>query len=105
MLFCEVVDVSERVAATRSRNAKVAIIADLLTRADPAEVDVLAHFLAGRLRQRRTGVGWRSLRGFPVAAEPSLGILEVDAALQVLGELAGPGSQLTRQAGLAGLMG
>ena len=34
MLFCEVVDVSERVAATRSRNAKVAIIADLLTRAD-----------------------------------------------------------------------
>jgi DNA ligase 1 len=105
MLFCEVVDVSERVAATRSRNAKVAIIADLLTRADPAEVDVLAHFLAGRLRQRRTGVGWRSLRGFPAAAEPSLGILEVDAALQVLGELAGPGSQLTRQAGLAGLMG
>jgi ATP-dependent DNA ligase I len=105
MLFCEVVDASERVAATRSRNAKVAIIADLLTRADPPEVDVLAHFLAGRLRQRRTGVGWRSLRGFPAAAEPSLGILEVDAALQVLGELGGPGSQLARQAGLAGLMG
>jgi DNA ligase-1 len=104
MLFCEVVDASERVAETRSRNAKVAIIADLLTRADPAEVDVLAHFLAGRLRQRRTGVGWRSLRGFPAAAEPSLGILEVDAALQALGELAGPGSQLARQAGLAGLM-
>ena len=105
MLFCEVVDVSERVAATRSRNAKVAIIADLLTRADPAEVDVLAHFLAGRLRQRRTGVGWRSLRGFPAAAEPSLEILEVDAALQGLGDLAGPGSQHTRQAGLAALMG
>lgn len=105
MLFCEVVDASERLAATRSRNAKVAIIAELLTRADPADVDVLAHFLAGRLRQRRTGVGWRSLRGYPPASAPSLTILEVDAALQLLGELSGPGSQLARQAGLADLMG
>jgi DNA ligase-1 len=105
MLLREVVAASERVAATRSRNAKVAIIADLLARADPAEVEVLAHFLAGRVRQRRTGVGWRSLGGFAAAAEPSLAIVEVDTALQDLSDLAGPGSQLARQAALADLMG
>ena len=105
MLFCEVVTASGQVAATGSRNAKVAVLADLLARAEPDEVDVLAHFLAGRLRQRRTGIGWRSLTGFPAAAEPSLTLLEVDAALERLAGLSGTGSQLARQAGLADLMG
>jgi len=105
MLFSEVASASEQVTATSSRNAKVAILAGLLTLADPDEVDVVAHFLAGRLRQRRTGIGWRSLTGFAAAAEPSLTVLDVDSALERLGGLAGPGSQLARQAGLADLMG
>ncbi|MDQ7991557.1 MAG: ATP-dependent DNA ligase [Propionicimonas sp.] len=104
MLFSEVVDASGQVAATSSRNAKVAILAGLLARANVDEVDVVAHYLAGRLRQRRTGIGWRSLGGFAAAAESSLTVLEVDAALDHLGGLVGPGSQLARQAGLASLM-
>lgn len=105
MLFADVVQASQQVAATSARNGKIAVLADLLTRAEPDQVDLLAHFLAGRLRQRRTGIGWRSLTGFPAAAEPSLTITEVDAALEHLGGLAGPGSQVARQAGLAELMG
>ncbi|MGC3954704.1 MAG: ATP-dependent DNA ligase [Propionicimonas sp.] len=105
MLFAEVVRASQQVAATSARNGKIAVLADLLAAAEPAEVDLLAHFLAGKLRQRRTGIGWRSLTGFPTAAQPSLTIAEVDAALARLSELTGPGSQLARQAGLAELMG
>ena len=105
MRFSEVVAASGQVAATGSRNAKVAVLAELLGRAEPDEVDVLAHFLSGRLRQRRTGIGWRSLTGFPAAAEPSLTLAEVDAELERLAGLAGTGSQLARQAGLAALMG
>lgn len=104
MLFSEVVRASQQVAATSARNGKIAILAGLLAAAEPEEVGLLAHFLAGRLRQRRTGIGWRSLTGFPAADEPSLTIAEVDDALEHLGGLAGTGSQLARQAGLAELM-
>lgn len=104
MLFSEVVRASRQVAATSARNGKIAVLADLLATAEPEQAELLAYFLAGRLRQRRTGIGWRSLTGFPAAAEPSLTIAEVDATLEHLGGLAGTGSQLARQAGLAALM-
>ncbi len=106
MLFNEVVDTSGRVAATGSRTAKVAALADTLTHADGAELEILAHYLSGSLRQRRTGVGWRSLMNRPEpAAEPHLTLGEVDAALSELGLLAGTGSQAARQGLLAELMG
>ena len=66
-------------------------MAGLLASADPAEVDIVAHYLAGRLRQRRTGVGWRSLTGFSAAAVPGLTIDEVDAALARAPAFARPG--------------
>ena len=104
MLFAEVVQASEQVAATSSRNAKVAILAGLLREADQHELDVVAHFLSGRLRQRRTGVGWRSLGGFSAASTPSLTVSDVDAWLERLSEVAGAGSQQARQTALAALM-
>ena len=104
MLFSEVVRASQQVAATSARNGKVAVLAELLAAAEPGEVDLLAHLLAGRLRQRRTGIGWRSLTGFPAAVSPTLTIAEVDETLEQLSGLSGAGSQLARQAGLAELM-
>ena len=104
MLFAAVVHASRQVAATSARNGKIAVLADLLTQAEADEVDLLAHFLAGRLRQRRTGIGWRSLTGFRPAVAPGLTLAEVDAALDRLSDLSGPGSQLARKAGLAELM-
>ena len=105
MLFSAVVRASQQVAATSARNGKVAVLAELLAAAEPGEVELLAHLLAGRLRQRRTGIGWRSLTGFPAADSPTLAIAEVDGALEHLSGLSGPGSQLARQSGLAELMG
>ena len=47
----------------------------------PDEVPVVARYLGGELRQRRTGLGWRSLTDLPApAAEPTLEVLAVDAA-------------------------
>ena len=106
MLFNEVVETSTRVAATGSRTAKVAALAETLARADGTELEILAHYLSGSLRQRRTGVGWRSLVGrLEPAAEPELTLSEVDAAFSELSLLAGTGSQGARQGLLAELMG
>ena len=51
-------------------------------------------YLSGELRQRRTGVGWASLRDVPAAAQqPTLGVSEVDAVLESVAGMAGAGSQ------------
>ncbi|WP_245885673.1 ATP-dependent DNA ligase [Xylanimonas oleitrophica] len=112
MLLADVVATSAAVAATRSRLTKRELLAAALrSAADDGgpragdEVEVVAAFLSGRPRQRRTGVGWRSLTELPPpAATPSLGVLDVDAALDTLAATAGTGSQAARGTALAGLM-
>ncbi|PWN03682.1 ATP-dependent DNA ligase [Nocardioides silvaticus] len=106
MLLNEVVEVSAAVAATRSRKEKTALIAGLLARAEPAQRELVAAYVSGRLRQRRTGVGWRSLQTLPEpAAEPSLGVDEVDGAFEELSALSGAGSVAARSAAVAALFG
>jgi DNA ligase-1 len=106
MLLVDVVDASTRVAATRSRLTKVEILAEVLGRASPEELEVATAYLSGVLRQRRTGLGWRSTREAPAAAdEPSLQLLEVDAVFAELAGLAGPGSRAVRDATAATLFG
>ncbi|QAY68967.1 ATP-dependent DNA ligase [Xylanimonas protaetiae] len=107
MLFHDVVRTSAQVAATRSRLAKRALLAGALRAAaadDDASgelVEVVAAFLSGRVRQRRTGVGWRSLADLPpAAAEPSLTPLDVDAALQAMADAEGAGSAAVRTGAL-----
>ena len=57
-----------------------------------------AAYLAGEVRQRQTGVGYASLRDLPPpATDPSLTVAEVDATLQRLSEVSGPGSQALRR--------
>jgi DNA ligase 1 len=99
VLLADVAATSAALAATRSRLAKRALLVDLLRRAAPAEVPVLTRYLAGELRQRRTGLGRRSLTSLPgPAAEPSLELLAVDAAFEEMADLAGPGSASARTA-------
>lgn len=112
MLLAEVAATSDAVAATRSRLAKRAAIADLLRRvaddaeAGSAEVEIAVAYLAGELRQRRTGLGWRSLRDLPAPAEePGLTLTDVDAAFARMADLSGPGSSTARQAESAALFG
>ena len=114
MLLAEVAATSDAVAATRSRLAKRAAIADLLRRVadddarDAArdEIEIAVAYLAGELRQRRTGLGWRSLRDLPSPAQaPSLTLTDVDAAFARMAGLSGPGSATARQAEAATLFG
>lgn len=97
MLLAAVVETSAAVAATSSRLAKRRLLAETLRAADPGEVAVVATYLSGAVRQRRTGVGWRSLTAMPpTAAEPTLTPSGVDAVLEEIAGLAGPGSQVAR---------
>ncbi|MBC9731897.1 ATP-dependent DNA ligase [Nocardioides marmotae] len=102
MLLADVVATSRAVAATRSRKAKVSAVAELLGRLDdagPEEVATVVSYLAGSLRQRRTGLGWRSLATLPPpAAEPSLTVTGVHEDFDAIAALAGPGSQAARTA-------
>ncbi|MBM7515186.1 ATP-dependent DNA ligase [Nocardioides nitrophenolicus] len=106
MLLRELVDVSRQVAATRSRKEKTQLIGALLLRAEPGERALVAHYLGGRLRQRRTGLGWRGLQALPSpSSESSLEVGEVDAAFEAMSLLAGPGSAGLRTAAVAELFG
>ncbi|WP_408895554.1 ATP-dependent DNA ligase [Nocardioides sp. R1-1] len=106
MLLRELVDVSRQVAATRSRKEKTGLISALLAAAEPRERALVAHYLSGRLRQRRTGLGWRGLRSLPEPAPAStLEVVEVDAAFEAISRLAGAGSAGLRSAAVAELFG
>jgi len=109
MLLADVVATSTEVGATRSRKAKTAAFAALferLTEAEPEEIRTVTSYLAGSLRQRRTGLGWRSMQSLPSPAdEPSLTVLEVHEAFERIAALAGSGSQAARAHATADLFG
>ncbi|SDE97222.1 DNA ligase-1 [Blastococcus aurantiacus] len=106
MLLADVVAASVRVAATRSRTAKAAAIAELLRRADADEVRPVTAWLSGDTGQGRLGVGWRTLasRTGPVAEKPSLTVASVVAALTELATTSGAGSAARRDAVLGALL-
>ncbi|GAB2485771.1 ATP-dependent DNA ligase [Promicromonospora xylanilytica] len=130
MLLAEVAATSDAVAATRSRLAKRAAIADLLRRTatrdrsgEPAAVgqaadghptrdeiaadlEIVVAYLAGSLRQRRTGLGWAALRDLPrPATEPTLTVQDVDAAFAEMAALEGTGSAQARASAATVLFG
>jgi len=83
----EVVAASSSIGETRSRRAKTELIASCLRRLRPEEVRVAVAYLSGRLPQGTIGVGWASLRDRPrPAIDPTLELLEVDAALERIEE-------------------
>jgi DNA ligase-1 len=104
MLLHDVALASEEIAATRSRLAKREVLVAILRRCQPEDVEIVVAYLAGELRQRRTGVGWAGLTTIPTAAaEPSLTVVEVDAAFQRISELSGAGSAQRRTTAVADL--
>ncbi|WP_413800422.1 ATP-dependent DNA ligase [Streptomyces iranensis] len=98
MLLADVALTSRQVAATSARSEKIAALARLFRRTEPAEAAVVITYLAGKLPQRRTGVGWSTLRHRrEPAAEPTLAVLDVDAALNRVAAVAGTGATATRK--------
>ncbi|MGL4175522.1 MAG: ATP-dependent DNA ligase [Dermatophilaceae bacterium] len=105
VMLADLVSVSRTVAATRSRTAKTAALAELFGRCDGSEVALVVSYLSGALPQRRLGVGFRSLRTMPDAApSPSLSVADVDAAFEVLATTSGAGSASVRREALAALL-
>ena len=112
MLLADVVRASNQVSGTSSRNSKVSLIADLLRRcsrevtegASPAvEIGLATRYLAGSLRQRRTGIELSSFfqrtsrSGLP--EPPDVGVVtlsELDTVMQDASERAGVGSSRLR---------
>jgi DNA ligase-1 len=105
VLLTEIAAASEAVAAAPSRKAKIALLADCLRLASAGDAPVVAAWLSGRTFQRRTGLGWASLRQAPPPAPQAvLTVTEVDSALARASGLSGPGSAGERQAILTGLL-
>jgi DNA ligase-1 len=96
MLLRELVDVAAAVAATSSRLRKIDLLADLLARLSPAEVEPAVGLLLGRPRQGRVGVGWAAVsagaEGVAGAATSTLTVADLDRLVDDLAAMSGPGS-------------
>ncbi len=95
----DVVESSRLIADTSARLEKVEVLATMLRRLQPQEVPIAVAFLTGEPRQGRIGIGPAKIRAaFPDASavEPSLTILDVDAGLEQIASVSGPGSAAAR---------
>ncbi|HEX7212445.1 MAG TPA: ATP-dependent DNA ligase [Propionibacteriaceae bacterium] len=105
MLLSRLAETRVALAGTRSRNAKRDLIAAVLREASDDDVEIVVSYLSGSLRQRRTGVGWKSLQTMPPPAEkPSLTVGEVDAVFAHVGSLSGAGSTAAKSAAVQALL-
>ena len=105
MLLHRLAETRTALASTRSRNAKRDLIAAVLREASGDDVEIVVSYLSGSLRQRRTGVGWKSLQAVPPPAEePTLTVGEVDAAFEYVASLSGVGSTAARTVAMNALL-
>jgi len=106
VLLAEIAEVSQAVAGTSARLAKIDTLAAALREAGPLEVPIAVAYLSGELPQRQIGIGWAALRdGFPPAAEPTLTLSEVDSGFSVIGAVSGKGSAAARKSLVSELFG
>jgi DNA ligase-1 len=105
VLLDEIARTSAAVGQTRSRLAKIDLLAATLRRLDTDEIPIAVAYLSGVLPQGTVGVGWASLRHLPPSATPppTLELREVHAALDRIAAASGKGSQAARRAELTGL--
>jgi DNA ligase 1 len=105
VLLEEIARTSAAVAEVSGRRLKIERLAATLRRLRPNEIAVAVAYLSGELPHAPIRVGWASLRDLPAATavEPTLELLEVDAALRRVGESVGSGSQGRRRRELESL--
>src|SRR5213594_339511 len=95
MLLADLVTTCAAVAGATSRLAKIELLAALVRRLAPEEVDIAIAFLSGEPRQGRIGVGpaaiWEARP--PVAADAGLlRLVDVDEVFNRVAAMGGPGS-------------
>jgi len=106
MLLADLLAASERVAATRSRLAKVDALSECLRRLDPPEIALGVAYLSGDIRQGKIGIGYSGLKealAAPAATSPGLTLLRVDEELERLSQVKGRGSAGERAQSLSAL--
>ena len=98
--------VSDAVAATRSRIEKVRLLSDCLRKLSPDERETGVAWLTGAVPQGRLGLGPAAiynLRAIDAAPEPSLTVLAAQEQLNRLRAISGKGAAARRQAELTEL--
>ena len=95
MLLANIVTTSRQVAETSKRLEKTSLLADLLKRLLPEEIEPAVAFLSGTLRQGRLGIGYATLHGAmpEPATVPSLEILQLDRLFDQLAGVKGSGAE------------
>jgi DNA ligase-1 len=106
MLFSQVADTSQAVAATAKRSEKVALLAAMLRHASPPDVQAVVAFATGSSLTTRLGVGWATLSDVrpPPATVATLSVSDVDRVLAELALIEGAGSVAQRRQLLGGLL-
>jgi DNA ligase-1 len=106
-LLADLVAASEAVAATSSRSAKIAILAELLASLDRDEVPIAVALLSGVPRQGRVGVGYATVYGLEAdqAATATLTVGDLDEAIAAIAASVGSGSAARRKEIIGGLLG
>ena len=99
-LLAELVRVSDQVAATRSRLAKIRALADFLRPLAREEIEIALPYLSGDIRQGRLAVGYGALQAAraSTAGGPPLALRDVDAAFAALKQTKGKGAAERRSA-------
>src|ERR1051325_6951532 len=95
MHLSDLVDTSGQVARASGRLEKVALLAALLRRLEPEEIEIAGGFLSGKLRQAKLGVGFAGVGAAApdsAARSPTLTLAEVDAAFARVAGVTGKGS-------------
>jgi len=107
MLLQDIVTTSAAVGEASSRLAKIGLLADLLRRLAPEEIDIAIGFLSGEPRQGRIGVGGATIwtaRDVTAAAAPALTLHDVDDTFTQIAAVKGAGSTAARQERLRELL-
>jgi DNA ligase-1 len=108
MLLDDLVRTSTAVAAASGRLAKIALLADVLRRLAPEEVEIAIGMLSGEPRQGRIGIGSTALwaaRDTVAATAATLHVRDVDDVFTEIASLRGAGSSALRQERLRHLLG
>ena len=106
-LLSTLVATSGQVAGTRSKSAKIRLMADFLRALDAEELELAVTYLSGDIRQGRIGIGPSTLRACATeaATSPTLELLEVDRIIEQLATIRGAGSAAQRATALRSLFG
>jgi DNA ligase 1 len=100
VLLEDLVQTSLAVADASGRLAKVGLLADLLRRLAPEEIDIAVAMLSGQVRQGRIGLGpatiWAA-RPASSAGAATLSLTDIDETLERIAGTAGSGSTAARQ--------